>query len=286
MKKILIISILLISISTLQAQTNSLYFTKNIFQTTELNPARQLPCKFSLGLPVISSAYIDLLNKNFDYSSLFVEDASGNFSPNLDGFYDGLNNNNYILVNNKIALLSMGLWIKDFYVLFDINLNNNIHVGIPKSTYEYTMTVAGEINSSAWLTSSSDTLNGIADVNFNGLEGINEFVEEVTTNYRLPFDKVFNKPNLGLGLDLGVIYKLNNQFEFSASVLDFGFISWQNSPLSISIEEKEFVFSGLDIGQYLGDSTIFSILRNQEMKDSIMQSIQGDMLDTLLSLQK
>ncbi|MEA3450916.1 MAG: DUF5723 family protein [Bacteroidota bacterium] len=360
MKKILIISILLLSISAIQAQTNSLYFTKNIFQTTELNPARQLPCNFSLGLPVVSSVYLNLLNKDFDYSSLFVEDVSGNFSPDLDGFYNALNGNNYIFVNNKISLGNIGVWIKDFYVFFDVNLNNNVNVGIPKSlfiikdgnyfeddnsyfsatdlavnvnsyveyglgiskeilpgltiggkfkvytgitnlttsefkldwkvstadtsNYEYTMTVAGEINSSAWLSTSSDTLSGIDDVNFSGETKITDFINEVTTTYKLPFKDVFSKPNLGIGMDFGVIYKLNNQFEFSASVIDFGFINWQNSPLSITIEEKDFIFSGLEIGQYLGDSTIFSIMRNEEMKDSILASIEGDMIDTLLSL--
>jgi len=33
----------------------------------------------------------------------------------------------------------------------------------------------------------------------------------------------------GMGLDLGAVYTLNNDWQFSAAVLDFGFISWSNT---------------------------------------------------------
>ncbi len=58
-----------------------------------------------------------------------------------------------------------------------------------------------------------------------------------------PFD------NFGLGLDLGVEYKLNEQFTFGASVTNLGFIKWgakNSTKLSIDVKEDEpIVFEGL-----------------------------------------
>ena len=61
--------------------------------------------------------------------------------------------------------------------------------------------------------------------------------------------------NSGTGIDLGVLYRINNEFGVSFSVNDLGFIKWKTSTISIKtkpLEEGEFVdsegnvvFSGL-----------------------------------------
>ncbi len=47
----------------------------------------------------------------------------------------------------------------------------------------------------------------------------------------------------GLGIDLGATYKLNDDWNFSAALLDLGFISWSNDMQARNIS-KEFVFDG------------------------------------------
>jgi outer membrane protein OmpA-like peptidoglycan-associated protein len=53
--------------------------------------------------------------------------------------------------------------------------------------------------------------------------------------------------NPGVGLDLGVTYKILPELQFSAALLDLGFISWTNNTISTSIK-KDWTFEGL---QYL-----------------------------------
>ena len=47
----------------------------------------------------------------------------------------------------------------------------------------------------------------------------------------------------GLGIDLGATYKLNDDWNFSAALLDLGFISWSNDMQARNMS-KEFVFDG------------------------------------------
>ncbi len=363
MKKILIIAFLLTTVSLSWAQTNSLYFAKNIFQSSELNPARQQQCRISIGFPVISATYINLQNRIFDYSDFFSIDtnntSSQKFSLDINKLYNNLSENNYIFLNNKISLGNLGFWIHDFFISFDMNINNNLNTSIPKSlfalkdgnyftdtskyfsatnlaidfnsyieyaigvskeiipgltiggklkiysgianasisdlkldwkvstadtsNYAYTMNIAGKFRSSFGLAAQHDSAG-----NFNGIEpiisdNISKFTNDFSPN-NIPLKDIFNKNNFGLGVDLGVIYKLNNLFEFSASVLDLGFISWKNYPLSLTVTDKQFVFSGLDIGKYLGTNSIFNIISDPNLSDSISQGLQNDMIDTLVSL--
>lgn len=47
----------------------------------------------------------------------------------------------------------------------------------------------------------------------------------------------------GLGIDVGGIYKISDDWQVSASLLDLGFISWSNDMYATNVE-KEFVFDG------------------------------------------
>ena len=47
----------------------------------------------------------------------------------------------------------------------------------------------------------------------------------------------------GVGVDLGAVYKINEDWEVSASLLDLGFISWSNQIVARN-DSKPFIFSG------------------------------------------
>lgn len=145
------------------------------------------------------------------------------------------------------------------------------------SNYAYTINAGGKFHSSLDLKPLHDSAG-----NFSGIYP--EILYKIFHGQVYTAKDIFNKNNFGLGVDLGAIYKLNNMFEFSASVLDLGFISWRNFPLSLTIADKQFVFSGLDIGKYLGEKSIFDILKNPNTSDSLTQGIQKDLLDTLISI--
>jgi len=85
-----------------------------------------------------------------------------------------------------------------------------------------------------------------------------------------------NKTNKGMAIDLGISYKLNNSWTFGASMLDFGYINWNtgggSSVRNYSSNTNNFIFNGLDVGQFLG------------LKDSVMKIKENDMLDSIGSL--
>lgn len=59
-------------------------------------------------------------------------------------------------------------------------------------------------------------------------------------------DFMFNG-NFGLGVDLGAIYKFNEQLSVSASVVDLGFLRWKGYPREFE-SKGEYVFPGVEIG--------------------------------------
>ena len=46
---------------------------------------------------------------------------------------------------------------------------------------------------------------------------------------------------VGMAVDLGAVYKLNDDWEFSASVLDLGFISWNNTHVASTNGKQQVV---------------------------------------------
>ena len=67
-----------------------------------------------------------------------------------------------------------------------------------------------------------------------------------------------NGSNKGLGLDIGVSYKMNEKFSFGASLLDFGYINWTNGGGSqvrnYSNSVHSFTFDGIDFTQFIHNS--------------------------------
>jgi hypothetical protein len=55
--------------------------------------------------------------------------------------------------------------------------------------------------------------------------------------------------NSGFGIDLGANYKLNDQFSFSGSIIDLGFISWsdKNKIMRSKNENATYQYSGIDL---------------------------------------
>ena len=54
---------------------------------------------------------------------------------------------------------------------------------------------------------------------------------------------------------LGANYELNEKIAFSASLLDLGAIKWDTENANFVSNEVNFKFEGVDLNQYLNDST-------------------------------
>jgi len=81
-------------------------------------------------------------------------------------------------------------------------------------------------------------------------------------------DVYFNTKNFGLGMDLGVTYKLNDKINLYASLTDFGYIKWKDNAQSFTVK-----------GEYYWDGYNFqpSLTEDEELvaeyNDSLVQNI-------------
>ena len=88
-------------------------------------------------------------------------------------------------------------------------------------------------------------------------------------------DYAFKRKNRGAGIDLGGVYKYNDKFTFSASVIDLGFIKWKNATNYQSNDPNgSFIYQGMDFNElFSNDST-----KNpgEEIVDSLAKAFKID----------
>lgn len=82
--------------------------------------------------------------------------------------------------------------------------------------------------------------------------------------------KTFLGPNLGLGIDIGFTYNIDEQTKFSASLLDIGFIAYSDK-LRNGTVEGNYVFSGIEF-QYDGSNPNYWQDLNDDINANIIRS--------------
>jgi hypothetical protein len=92
------------------------------------------------------------------------------------------------------------------------------------------------------------TFDGGARVNTAGFENLD--LPGLT-----PLDIFFNNENLGIAVDLGADYKLDDKITLSASVLDLGYISWSSNVANYNIADFNYTFSGVELLDFMGGNT-------------------------------
>lgn len=103
------------------------------------------------------------------------------------------------------------------------------------STGEIIITSSGTLNtaSAPFL---SDTLNG----------------KKHTSDFNQK--NLYSFKNLGMGIDLGATYDISNKFTVGASLVDFGWIKWNNETYNYSSNNTTIKFSGMDQNTATTDS--------------------------------
>ncbi len=84
---------------------------------------------------------------------------------------------------------------------------------------------------------------------------------------------MFYGSNFGMGLDLGATFKLNSEWNFSASVLDLGYISYDRWLKSYS-SKADFTYKGIGFNQFDGLNEAQSKALLQHIRDSIVDLFQ------------
>lgn len=82
---------------------------------------------------------------------------------------------------------------------------------------------------------------------------------------------LFGVGNTGFGLDIGASMDITDAITVSASIVDLGFISWQNNTMNFSTDPNaEFLFRGIEIKDIILDSVDFD-RRWEELGDSVAE---------------
>lgn len=83
-------------------------------------------------------------------------------------------------------------------------------------------------------------------------------------------DYFTNFENLGMAIDLGGVYQLNEKIKLSASIIDLGVIRWKTDAARYANNKAEFTFDGIDLERYLEEGSDYI----DELQDSL-QDIFG-----------
>ena len=85
---------------------------------------------------------------------------------------------------------------------------------------------------------------------------------------------LFTGWNFGMGFDFGATYKLDEQWTFSASVLDLGWITYNRWLKTYSSENVNWTYKGIDAMQFEGMTDQQRDDRLEEIKDSLIDMVQ------------
>ena len=138
-KAILIIAITVaLFTNTIKGQQNfTLYNMGMVPQRMYANPALVHANKFYIGLPVLSSTYINVSNSGFKYSDL-VRHNGDSLYVDFDNMLGKLAENNYISAAVNVDLLSFGFRVKEKnYFSFNATEKINFKFRYPKNFMEF-----------------------------------------------------------------------------------------------------------------------------------------------------
>lgn len=140
MKKVILIAFLLFNlfINKLSAQQNlTMYNMEAVPQRLYVNPAfMPTASRIYIGLPLISSEYINFSNSGFKYSDL-VKHRGDSLYVDYDNMLSKLSANNYFSAAIQPDLLSFGFKLKKNYFSFNATEKLNFRFRYPKSFMEF-----------------------------------------------------------------------------------------------------------------------------------------------------
>ncbi len=233
-----------------------------------------------------------VVKQDMGYPKSFFKIKDGNYFKNND--FIGMSNYHedfsayasYGIGLSKEVAKGLVIGAKFKYLRGIANINTNKfnldwHVSTkPEDTYDYTLKTEFEYTASTpfEIEFVRDEKGHITEVKADPKKYIDSLKDDPV---ELAKQALWQK-NHGFGLDFGIIYNLNKKLEISASVLDLGFIKWQVNPLSAKTQQKDVVFSGLNVAKYA--NTLDDFMNFSANKDSILNVLKEDVIDTLFAL--
>jgi len=130
--KYFLIIFLLIVTRTLLTGQNTMYFHKDLPQSALLNPVFASSCNY-IGIPIVSSFYLNYDNTAFSYNQLFPKSSSGSRVIDINYMADKMHNLDLISTEVNTNLFSLGVWYKDYYFNFNIAEKTGLWATFPGS---------------------------------------------------------------------------------------------------------------------------------------------------------
>ncbi|MDQ3193180.1 MAG: DUF5723 family protein [Bacteroidota bacterium] len=305
---LLSVAFLFIALNTFSQQDLTLYHMDRIPQVIYTNAAFIPDSRINIGLPLISSNYFSISNSGFSYNNLFnVDNLIKNlgkrnyFTSNVrtDLLSVGIAmKESYFTVNVTEHVYSRFTYPKDlFRLVWQGNGQELLGARASLDGLAYDMTHYREyafgftrkfgakltlgarakylsgfqnINtktSRIGLTTNEVTFDLVADGEMEiNTSGVNSIYSDSTYNEIEAFK---GSGNSGYALDIGASYDYTDKISFSASILDFGFITWKNDIKNFRQDDFEFAFEGISLNELVskGDTTGESAL--QSLIDSL-----------------
>jgi hypothetical protein len=309
-------------------QDFTLYNMGVIPQRTSLNPAfKPSTGKIIIGLPLLSSEYLNVSNSGFKYSDVIKHRSDDSLYVDFDNMLSKLAQNNYLSVTYRPDIFSFGILLDKNYISFNVTEKIDVRFRYPKNFMEfiwkgngalldkelnfnfglnfshyreYALGLARDINdklsvgvklkylygmenlytkkSDITLTTASQdyaiTAKANIDINSSGLD-------KDTTGTGFSFsDYAFKRKNSGAGIDLGAVYKVTEKFTLSASVLDLGFIKWNNAPANYVSHDvnSNFTYKGFELNQLINSDSSGTKDIGKALGDSLSKIFKIDTL--------
>ncbi|RLD51781.1 MAG: hypothetical protein DRI94_05075 [Bacteroidetes bacterium] len=221
------------------------------------------------------------LSEFFEYPKALIELRRGNYrkneTPLAFNFRQNLNLYREIYIgasknfNNTLYLGAKLKYLSGYANIKTNKMDLEWYTSIkPEDMYDWTFNSDFDINAASiipWnFTDSAGQINGI------------DIDTTLISNPSSDLSSLLFPKNTGLGIDLGIEYILNNRLTLSASLIDFGYISWKTNS-KIMTQQATFKFSGLDIAKYIGN------LNDTTGENTTLgEKIKNDMIDTLMNV--
>ena len=206
-----------------------------------------------------SFSYQLKIDESFRYSKdLFGFLLQGNLAQNSNG--------DYLYTETSPAVLSIEPNLNIYQEMslgIQGQISDRLYVGIrPKILFGLLNLKTKQFNAKVYTNPDDFTIYGNYNVEMK-MASISPFykiengVLKLNTGSFFDFSNIVNNSfstNLGFAIDLGAVYRINQQIRVSASVTDLGFIRWKGTPLKMGLKtlDKEYIeFSGFNTEQII-----------------------------------
>jgi hypothetical protein len=165
-------------------------------------------------------------------------------------------------------------------------LDNRLRVGARFRYINGIAAVKTDITNLQYSLSEGDTVpfeqsfEGSGTIYTSGINAEDALLDQINSG-SVDYNKVYGTNNVGIGFDLGINYKVNDQLNLTASVIDMGSINWTKGLETYAFNIDRIEFNGIDYNPITDTASLGDIfedfIKDQEDKvtvDTTQQSFK------------